>query len=890
MRLYINKILKVYMKHSALGVFPGKALFMALLSVLASLPLAAKGGVDGHALHSRIEAFAEKFPQERVYLHLDNASYMLGDTAYFVAYVIRGDSIVPSRLSKYVYVDVLNAAGIPVAFKKFELRGGRAAGSVELPRTLPPGFYEIRGYTSWMLNFGGGERHSWERFRSKAYRGMLSESFHKFVAGNAGVFSRVFPVYGLCGDGTRDIGVRTGATVEDTCLYVDFYPEGGNIVEGVGARIAYSAHDGRGRELRISGLVMHEGKEVARIESGDDGRGIFDLEGNECLSGSKLYVRVARGGKNSEFPLPEVRKRGYAVRVADAGEHYDVIVSRNGATAGDKLVLAALCRQRVGFVADVDMAGSLEQAIRVDKDGLRTGVNSFVLYDAGGRVLARRLVFAMGGDSARYSSCCSVNVDTLGKAGFTRFRLTAKVGGGHGINVGNAHLSVSVRPASDDKAGASNDGMLTSLLLSSEVRGYIHDADRYFSFGRVADAGALDLLMLVQGWTRYDFEAMSGAEPFVPLYPMERKLTFEGLMCDKHGRAEQTRWKPLEDGYYIYAEMQLGKQRHAVEAKVKGGRFSVPLPDFEGSGDIWLSLNKRSVKEIGKEEAGVAGHLFKTHPLGRYHDKAMVPRNAFPPMGKNLSWYETQVPPGCRYRESSAMEYVTTLSSGELVTYLSDVYGCAGTLAKPFVAARSLLRLLGVDGHGSVRRPGEPVYGDSAWWAASGAEQARKFMRIMRNPLPPDQCIGASIYTLRPDRRQMHLPAKYGETINGEDDISGWYTPHGEGGYEHYQDGPVTSHIEYHYDTKRKVSDAGLYQGYHLMVKGVDKPAEFYVGDYRHAPDSLAHRNRTLYWNPDLVLDGNGEATAEFECSTSKRLAVSVAGITLDGLPIYIQL
>ena len=136
----------------------------------------------------------------------------------------------------------------------------------------------------------------------------------------------------------------------------------------------------------------------------------------------------------------------------------------------------------------------------------------------------------------------------------------------------------------------------------------------------------------------------------------------------------------------------------------------------------------------------------------------------------------------------------------------------------------------------------------------------------------------------------MHLPAKYGETINGEDDISGWYTPHGEGGYEHYQDGPVTSHIEYHYDTKRKVSDAGLYQGYHLMVKGVDKPAEFYVGDYRHAPDSLAHRNRTLYWNPDLVLDGNGEATAEFECSTSKRLAVSVAGITLDGLPIYIQL
>ena len=357
-----------------------------LLTFVASLQsVAGNDAMDGQALSSRLESFAARFPQERVYLHLDNTGYSLGDTAYFVAYVVRGDSIVPSRLSRYVYVDVLNAAGVPVAFKKFELRGGRAAGSVELPGSLPPGFYEIRGYTSWMLNFCSGERHSWERFGSKAYRDMLSASFHKYVAGNAGIFSRVFPVYGVCEDGMRDMGVRSGATVEDTILYVDFYPEGGNIIEGVGARIAYSAHDGRGRELSVSGQVLLGGVEVARMESDECGRGVFAMPGNACVAGSRLTARVAHGRKAYEFNLPEVRKKGYAMSVTDVGGNYEVAVSRNGATAGGKLVLAALCRQCVGFAGDVDMGKATGRTVRADKSLLRTGVNSFVLYDSAGQ-------------------------------------------------------------------------------------------------------------------------------------------------------------------------------------------------------------------------------------------------------------------------------------------------------------------------------------------------------------------------------------------------------------------------------------------------------------------------------------------------------------------------
>lgn len=865
-----------------LAIYRSALLILAFLLTVA-LPAAAGGGnVDADALSGKIKAFASDFPDERVYLHIDNTGYLLGETVHFVAYVMRSDSLVPSGLSRYVYVDLLNAAGIPVAFKKFELRGGRAAGSVELPRTLQPGFYELRGYTSWMLNFGGGEPHAWEKFNTKAYRSMLSDNFHKFVEGNAGIFSRVFPVYGVHDDGTRDIGVKSSPVAEDTTLYVDFYPEGGNMVSGVGSRIAYAAHDGRGRGLSVDGRVMLGDREVAHIESNDEGRGVFTLDAGACSMGQSLTLRVCHNGRDYEFGLPKVRSRGYALRVIDNGGYYEATVSRNGATAGDRLVMAVLCRQRAGMVSDVDMTQSAESTVRVDKSRLSTGVNAFVLYNGAGNVLARRLVFAMGGDSLRYAGSCSAVLDTIGTDGIARLRLAAC--DGNGAPVSGAGLSVAIRQTAGD-GDADGHNLLADLLLSSEVRGYIHNIDRYFSSGRVVDSDALDLLMLVQGWTRYDFEAMSGAGSFVPLYPMERSLSFEGMMCDRHGQDEQTRWKPLKDGYFLYADMLLDGKPSAVEVKVKDGRFSIPLPDFEGDGDIWLSLNKRSVSELGKDKAGVSGHMFKTQSVGRYYDKAMVPLNAFPPLGKDYSWYETQIDSGVHYRMSKGLEYVATVGFGALTSYLSNAYGCVSKLSSPPVTARSLFRLMGVDGHGSVHRPGEPVYGDSAWLSASGAERTKMFMRIMRNPLSPDQCIGASIYTLRPDRRQMHMAAKYGETINGEDDISGWYTPHGEGGYNKYQDGPVTSHMELLYDFSRAYSgDNGSYQGYHILVKGVDKPAEFFKGDYRYAPHSDADCRSTLYWNPDVVLDANGEAVVVFPCPTKyKGISVSAEGITPDG-------
>ena len=55
--------------------------------------------------------FADAYPREKVSLHLDNASYYLGDTIWFKAYVVTAEQNLPTTISKPLYVELLDQLG-----------------------------------------------------------------------------------------------------------------------------------------------------------------------------------------------------------------------------------------------------------------------------------------------------------------------------------------------------------------------------------------------------------------------------------------------------------------------------------------------------------------------------------------------------------------------------------------------------------------------------------------------------------------------------------------------------------------------------------------------------------------------------------------------------------
>ena len=95
------------------------------------------------------------YPQEKVYLHLDNTAYFLGETIWMKAYVTRSDTENRSNISRVLYVELISPRGFVVERRKLQVTDGLAWGDIKLTkRILKAGYYEIRAYTRYMTNWG----------------------------------------------------------------------------------------------------------------------------------------------------------------------------------------------------------------------------------------------------------------------------------------------------------------------------------------------------------------------------------------------------------------------------------------------------------------------------------------------------------------------------------------------------------------------------------------------------------------------------------------------------------------------------------------------------------------------------------------------------------------
>ena len=131
-----------------------------LLSVCGLLAISARGEnppakVIFEQYMNQAQTFADNYPREKAYLHFDNTGYYQGDQIWFQCYVVTSEFNRPTAWSKTLYVELLNPGGEIVSRQILPIRNGRCQGNFTL-KHLPfySGFYEVRAYTKYMLNFG----------------------------------------------------------------------------------------------------------------------------------------------------------------------------------------------------------------------------------------------------------------------------------------------------------------------------------------------------------------------------------------------------------------------------------------------------------------------------------------------------------------------------------------------------------------------------------------------------------------------------------------------------------------------------------------------------------------------------------------------------------------
>lgn len=862
-----------------------------LLVSFIALSLNAFGQEQFGDIKQRIADYSRNYMQERVYLHFDNTSYNKGERMWYKANVVRGDDFTPTAMSKYLYVELLNPIGYPVVTQTLKIDDkGMADGSILLADTLNAGFYEVRAYTSWMLNFTPGDRHAWKKFNTADYKREYGERFQHFLNGNAGLFSRVFPVYGVDSDGVRNIGRAVNTAVADQSLKVEFYPEGGNIVDGVPAKIAFFAHNGAGRAADISGTIECDGKQIAVVSSRYEGRGAFIVPKQYVDCDKQPVMKVNYGGKNYAFDIPEAKKKGYTMTVAPTNGNYAITIARNERTKGKRLLLLATCRQQILHTETIDLTSAVNGQYAIPQTKMKTGVNIFTLLSDKGKVIAQRSVFVNNHDMDSYTiNCTDTMADNMKP--YQKVSLLCSVVDAKGRAMASDNtFSLSVRDAATTDKTNYTDNALTYLLLSSEIKGFVSNAHYYFESNDAAHAEALDHLLMVQGWTRYDFEQMADNKPFTPELAAEKNLMFNGCLYDINNRSEAAYWKKNKNRYWIYAEMLLGDSIVGYDVKPKNGKFSIPIPESYGGGYMWLNINRKSSAEIGKEKAGVIGHMRRQIVVSAFLDKAIKPKNAYSPLAKPYSYYETIAAEGSRHNIGNDKYMVASMDVDDMMTYLSSAYGRMMNYTSDSEIARQLLEILGIDGNSSFRRGDSPVVGDSAWYKRKVFMS--EYTNLVYKNRPDMLCHHVNLYARNVDRTGMHSAAKHGETMNNGD-FRNKYLPRG---YRYYdENNPTMSHLDYIYypidvisiSPRVRYSYPKSYYGFKTAIRGVEPRTEFYHCDYSQQPLPNEDHRRTLYWNPNVTTDKDGKAKIEFyNNSTCRLLVISAEGITKDGRAI----
>ena len=809
------------------------------------------------------ELFNQPIIQEKVYVHLDNNWYFAGDTIWYAAYVVRADNHHPTDMSRILYVELLNEQGYLVERQQLVVDfDGRVHGQFALNDSAWAGYYEVRAYTKWMLNFG-----------------------------NDILFSRVVPVYEKA-DSTADYRqkrIPMKVTAGDyeiqyplPRLSIQFYPEGGHLVYGLRSRVAFEAVNELTQHIGVKGVLLEDGRELASIHCGGGGRGMFSFTPKR---GSKYQARFEHQGETYVEDITRIDERGYVLRT-DHDEDSLRVTVRGVDSTERQLGLCVSCRGSIITTREMSLSDEGTSVLTISTEGLPAGVNTVTLYDqASGTSIADRMVFIWRQKGEK----CSVRI--TGKQTqllpYEKTQLTLS------LDKGNARqtFSVAVRDKKRMDESYYQGNIMTELLLQSDVRGFIAHAGQCIN-----NPAALDLLMMVQGWNRYPWEQLFSGKAEEAMFAPEKNMMIYGEMKD----LKSTVWKPKKGHKALFASLFLlndstyDKNLSEKTYLFKGAIYADSLDRFRINyqpfyGDAILQLRGFYAQKLEKSKK-YSRILHDPHIFIRCH-------NFFPEDSKQYSWYEMNQPDSLLdlYAQTDDLSdsVATSILLDNVTVKQKRRKWLRVRLTQP-VASYDFLDFINeqwdkgrYDENFLMDYTYEKNFHHHHFLAVnhmignytmeSGGIIQIAFDQMFQSPCNPIDNIVARRYSFihRLDKitfiTDSPRRAAYYQLRHQGQLCPSMPRPFYANGYVNF--------IQFPNKEERFV------EGRYIKLHGFNRPVEFYSPDYSRMPlPEVPDHRHTLYWNPTITTDAEGRAHVEFyNNSTCTEMDVEVEGITPDG-------
>lgn len=818
------------------------------------------------------QEYAANFPREKVYLHFDNTSYYQGDTIWYKAYVVDAVTGKGSRISRPLYVELVDQLGNVAERQTIKLTDGEGHGQISLARTFFTGYYEVRAYTKWMLAFGDDPQY----------------------------FSRTFPIYRkrVPGQQKRSIATyRMDKSMKQRPqeklkeMEVRFFPEGGRLVKGIPSVVGFETASRDSGWVDVEGVLLNaQGEGVAPVATYHEGMGSFMYTPGD-KPGS---VEIEYKGKKTRVRLPEAIDEGFVMTATTKETQIDVTVRRSSRNLSEPTALFVFSQGLPCTFIPVEFGSSLSRRIIIQTDSLPEGVLRLALVNERGVILSDRLTFVYPRQMLHFDARADARIYQPYAKGNCRIRLT----GADGQPVEGAHVSVAVRDALDMDYRPFDNNICTDLLLTSGLKGYIHEPGFYFAPGRdetgaLPSAGKrkmLDNLLLIRGWRQYDLEEAFGLKKAAPKYSPEPDLTLYGHVESWFGKSQAG----LELSVLAFGD-STSISGHTLTDSL--GNFQIPMEEFSGKLDAVIQT-KRTGKKYNRNTL-VSIHRNFEPPLRSYDYRELHPQWTIPAdttrlesaidsldtyLGDDDTHALGEIEVKAKRKKRNAMEDTDQFERDILGYYNVRQYVDRQRDQGKFVVedVGYLMHQL----NNSIDRDGLYYGASEMRYSANGHSIQLPFLK---NCI--DMIETAILYT---DKNSL-----YSYTFNQDDfrvdkdRLTDIYTNIREAdSINQASESKLVVRCAFTMNNKWQ-SGKGYAPAHGIRrteISGYNAPVQFYVPPYDgQFPDNGDLPRRTLLWNPQVTTDSNGEIELDFRNSSNATFMDISAETIVDGKPAAVE-
>mgnify|MGYP000170319936 FL=1 len=491
----------------------------------------------------------ERIPKEKLYLHLDKPFYGAGEKIWFKGYLVNAITHQDNAQSNFIITELINRSDSIVERKKIRRDSLGFHNAFTLPATLPAGDYYLRGYSNWMLNedpdffFSRNIKigNSIDNTIVSSIEYQQEDDTHytakiKFTSNVQAVFENTTIKYlylengkiknkgkkktdenGWISISLPDLKSPVARRIEvefDDPQYiykrtfhlpvftndfdVKFFPEGGALINIPHQNVAFKVQGADGFSKEVEGFLFNsKGDTLTNFRSEHNGMGIFTMN---PVNNETYYVTARTNDSiTKRFDLPAIEPKGISIAMSHYKQEIRYEIQKTEATEWpQKLFLLAHTRGKLAILQPINPKRTFGKM----NDSLFTeGITHFMLIDEQGNALSERLIFVPDHKPNQWQ--ITTDQPTYGKREKVSLQIAAKDSEGNPVE---GTFSVSITDRKSIQPDSLADNILSNLLLTSDLKGYVEDPAFYFLNQDARTLRSIDYLMMTHGWRRHKME------------------------------------------------------------------------------------------------------------------------------------------------------------------------------------------------------------------------------------------------------------------------------------------------------------------------------------------------------------------------------------------------